>query len=90
MDPKHLEQVWIEREQKQRQVSQYAMENNEPGHAAMADATKQCRIDLQYEFSLVRRIGPGPMTDAEAEEFLAQEMNSAKIIQEGDDPKRHA
>lgn len=85
MDPKHLEQVWIERERKQRQISQDAMEQNEPGryrhYAAMADATKQCRLDLQYEFELTRRVGTGPMTDAESDEFLAQEIKAAKEME---------
>lgn len=76
-DPKHLQQVWIEREIKERQVAADAQEENEPSryrhYAAMAEATKQCRLDLAYEFGLTKRLGAGPMTNAETEEYLNQE-----------------
>lgn len=75
---KHLEAIWIERETKQRQVAQDAAEQNEPsryGHyAAMAGSTKQFRLDLQYEFRLTQRLGAGPMTRAEAEEYIDNEL----------------
>lgn len=76
---KHLEAIWIERETKERQVAESMAEDNEPQRvalfAAKAEATKQCRLDLQYEFELIRRLGPGPLTQAEAEAFLAVELN---------------
>lgn len=74
---KHLESIWIERETKQRQIAQDASEQNEAAryrhYGAAAEATKNCRLDLQWEFELVRRLGSGPMTDAEAWEYRAQE-----------------
>lgn len=62
---KHLEAIWIERE-----TERYRH------YGAAAEATKNCRLNLQWEFELVRRLGSGPMTDAEAAEYLAQETGN--------------
>lgn len=70
---RHLEAVWIEREQKLR------AESGTPGGATReSDAVRACRQDLQHEFGLVRRLGPGPMTEAESAEYLKQERAAAE------------
>lgn len=63
---KHLEEIWIERERdiRAKNCGLPSMES---------EAVKQCRLDLQYEFSLIRRLGTGPMTNTEMKQFLAEE-----------------
>jgi hypothetical protein len=81
---KHLEAIWIERERKQRRQIDPTDQTATIGTAA-SEATKQCRLDLQHAFRLVSirdRLGPGPMTDAEAAEYARQECESAKRIGE--------
>lgn len=68
----HLQTIWIEREQDQRKK---AHASGEIG-TLESEATKECRRDLQYEFRLIRRLGSGPMTKAEMEEYLKQESKS--------------
>lgn len=75
-----LAAIWNERERIYRGA---AAEYRDIGNAVemriwelRAEAVKRCRLDLQWQFALVRRVGPGPMTEAESEEYLAQEMKA--------------
>lgn len=68
-----LARVWIERERNQRTVLN-SKEKLTRGNQ-QSEATKACRRELQYAFRLVRRLGSGPITCAESEEYLKQEMN---------------
>jgi hypothetical protein len=72
---RHLESVWIEREQRLRSKSKLP-----GGLSSEAEAVKECRLDLQYEFRLVRRLGPGPMTEAEAEEYGREEIAASEKL----------
>jgi hypothetical protein len=78
---KHLEAIWIERERKQRRQIDPADPTATIGTAA-SEATKECRLDLQHEFRLVSirdRLGPGPMTDAEAESARLKKEAADKL-----------
>lgn len=81
---RHLEAVWAEREQELRATALHAKETNQPvryrDSEAAAEAVKQCRLDLQFEFRLSQRLGYGPMTDAEAAEAVKQDMEAAERL----------
>lgn len=67
-----LAAIWIERERKMRAAGPMGPLSGTPA----SEAVKRCRLDLQWQFSLVRRVGPGPMPEAESEEYLAREMKA--------------
>lgn len=72
---KHLEAIWIEREGDERMKAPMSQQTNEPiASTLISEAIKQCRLELQWEFALVKQLGAGPMTKAEAEEYLANEL----------------
>jgi colicin import membrane protein len=89
---KHLEAIWIERERKQRRQIDPADPTATIGTAA-SEATKECRLDLQHEFRLVSirdRLGPGPMTDAEAESARLKKEAADKLEAERKAAEAHA
>lgn len=73
-----LASIWIERERNYRaQAAEYRNDGNAVEMRVWenrAEAVKRCRLDLQWQFALVRRLGAGPMTDAECKQYVAEEM----------------